>query len=134
MGAAATTGSSAFSTARSSNVLVSDMASYPHVLAVERLDVERLGLLRLVRMAGAGIHLEVAHQLALQRAALEHALDRLLADALRVLAVENLARRALFDSAGVAGVPLIKLVLGLVTREDRLLRIDHNYVIAGIDM
>src|SRR4029434_5196505 len=102
MGAEATTGSSAFSTARSSNVLVSDIGSYPHVLAVERLDVERFGLLRVVRMAGAGIYLEVAHQLALQRPALEHPLDRLLEDALRVLAVEDLAWRALFNAAGVA--------------------------------
>src|SRR3954447_2948520 len=91
--------------------------SYPHVLAVECLDIQRLGLLCLVRMLVGAINFQVAHQLALQRAALEHALHRLLDDTLRELAFEDLARRALLDAARVARVPLIELVVGLAAGE-----------------
>src|ERR1700694_1950217 len=108
--------------------------SYPHILAVERLDIEGLRLLRLMRVLVGGIHFQIAHELALQRPAAEHALHRLHHDALRELALEDLSRRALLDASGIAGVPLIELVVGLPAREDGLVSVDHDYVIAQVDV
>src|SRR3546814_6258022 len=51
------------------------------VLAIHARDIEHFGVLRDVRMFGAGIDAQVTHLLAPQRPAREHALDRLCAHA-----------------------------------------------------
>src|SRR5262245_26150979 len=98
--------------------------SGPRVLAVERLHVQHLGLLGLVGMRRTLVDLQVAHELALQRPAPEHAADRQLEDPLREFAVVKPARRALLDAAGVARVAVVDLVVGLVAAEHHLLGID----------
>src|SRR5205823_12845949 len=100
--------------------------SYPHILAVERLGIEALGLLCVVRVRVGGVDLQVAHELALQRSAAEHALHRLLHDALRELALEDSPWRRLLDAPGIAGMPLIELVVGLAAGEDGLVGVDHD--------
>ena len=58
-------------------------------LRIQRGDVERRRLLAVMRMLGAGIDVQMLHLRALQRAAGDHALDRLLHHALGVRAVER---------------------------------------------
>src|SRR5690606_41418318 len=55
----------------------------PRVLAIHDSNVDRLGLLGFVRMLVARIDAQIAELLAAKRAARQHALDRLLDDALR---------------------------------------------------
>src|SRR3546814_13411785 len=52
------------------------------VLAVHRSDVEHFGVLRLMRMIGAGEDAQVAHLLTAERAARDHAFDGLFEHAL----------------------------------------------------
>src|SRR5262245_59924813 len=80
------------------------------------------------------VDLEGAHPLALQGAALQHALDRQLDSALGELAVENLARGGLLDAARVAGVAVVDLVRRLIAGEDDLLGIDDDDVVAAVDV
>ena len=63
------------------------------VLAVQRRDVERCGLLGRVRMLGALVDAQVAELLAAERAARQHALDGLLDDALGEAAFEDRTSR-----------------------------------------
>ena len=121
--------------ARSARVLVSvAMDLDPHVLAVELGDVERHRVLRHVRMLGALVDAQVAHQLALERTAREHALDGLVDDALGVLAVHDLAGRALLDATGIAGVVVVDLVFVLGAGEDDLVGVDDDDVVTAIDV
>ena len=69
-----------------------------------------------------------------ERPARKHALDRLLDDALGVLALEDRLGRALLDAADVARVVIVVLVFALVAGEDDLLRIDHDDVVAVVDV
>src|SRR5690242_7014938 len=80
------------------------------VLGVQRADIQRLRLLRLMRMLGAGINAQVGELPFAQRAAREHALDRLLHHALGIFAGHDGASRALLDAADVSGVPVVYLV------------------------
>src|SRR5262245_24968666 len=82
----------------------------PRVLAIELRDVERDGRLRRVRMLGTLVDLEIAHQLALQRTAREHALDGELDYPLGELAFDDPLRRGGLDAARVAGVAVVDLV------------------------
>src|SRR3546814_4236048 len=61
-------------------------------------------------MLGAGIDAQVLHLLAAEVVARDHALHRLLHDALRILAFKDLAHRPFLDAAGIAGVPVELLV------------------------
>ena len=80
------------------------------------------------------VDLEIAHQFALQRSALQHALHGLLDDALGELALEDPPRRRLLDAAGVAGVPVVDLVGVLIAGEDDLLGVDDDDVVAAVDV
>ncbi len=66
-------------------------------------------------MGGALIDAQVAHDLAAERAAGQHALHRLLDHTLGEAAVENELGAALFDAAGEAGVVVIDLLVALAT-------------------
>src|SRR3546814_2626934 len=59
------------------------------VLAIHARDIEHFGVLRDVRMFGAGIDAQVTHLLAPQRPARDHALDRLFEHALGEAAFEH---------------------------------------------
>ena len=85
-------------------------------------------------MLRALVDAQVAELLAAERAAREHALDRLLDHALREAAVEDEARRALFDAALKPGVVVVHLVFTLPAGEDHLLRVDDDDVVAIVHM
>src|ERR1700730_6885939 len=104
------------------------------VLAVQRGDIEKLRLLRLVRVLGSGKDPEVLHHAAPERSARHHALDRLLDDALRMFAIENGALAAPLDAAGIAGVPIEDAVGTLVAGQLDLFGIDDDDVVAAIHM
>ncbi len=97
-------------------------------------DIELLGLLRLMRMLGAGIDAQVSELHATQRSARQHALDRLLDDALRELAFHDLLGGALLDAADIAGVVMVDFLLALAAGEHGLGGIDDDDVVAVVDM
>src|SRR5690606_14588787 len=98
----------------------------PLVLGVQRRNVERLGLLGDMRMFGAGVDAETLHLATAERAARDHALDGLLDHTLGETALEQLARGALLDAAGMAGVPVVGLVGVLLAGEGDLVGIDDD--------
>ena len=65
------------------------------------------------------IDAEIAELGASERPVRQHALHRLLDDALGELALEDRARRALLDAADEAGVVVIDLLLALAARSAR---------------
>ena len=87
-----------------------------------------------MRMLRAGIDAQVLHLATAERAARNHALDRLFHDALREAALEDLARGALLDAAGVPGVPVVHLVGVLLAGQRDLVGVDDDDVVAIVDM
>src|SRR6202165_2704431 len=114
--------------------MVSDILCGPHVLAVHRSDIERLGLLGLMRMLGPGINLEIAELYATKWPARNHALDGLLDHALGKTALEDRLCRAFLDAADKAGVIVIDLVVALAPGEHDVGRVDDDDVVTAIDM
>src|ERR1700730_15468581 len=104
------------------------------VLAVQRGDIEKLRLLRLVRVLGSGKDPEVLHDPTPERPARHHALDRLLDDAFGMLAVENGALAAPLDAAGITGIQIEDAVGALVAGQLDLLGVDDDDVVAAIHM
>src|SRR5690349_20447969 len=100
--------------------MLSAMLCGPHVLAIHLGDIDRLRLLRLVRMVPTGIDVKVAHLPAAQRTTRNHALDRLLDHALRKAALENFPSRTLLDMADIAGVLVIDLVVALAAGQHHM--------------
>ena len=68
-------------------------------LAFSSADVEAFGLLRFMRMLGAGVDAQVRHLATASGLSRKHALDGLFQHALGEVAVEDLARGALLDAA-----------------------------------
>ena len=99
-----------------------------------RRDVEDFGVLRFVRMLGAGEDAQVAHLLAAQRAARDHALDGLFEHALGEAAFEHLAGGDFLDAAGIAGVLVIDLVRQLLAGEPHLVGVDDDDIVTAIDV
>src|SRR3546814_18438275 len=62
----------------------------------------------------------------------DHALHRLLHDALRILAFKDLAHSPFLDAAGVAGVPVELLVGELLAGQLHLLGVDDDHVVATV--
>src|SRR5450756_2252394 len=114
--------------------MVSDILCGPHVLAIHRSDIERLGLLGLVRMLGAGVNPQIAELHAPERPARNQALDRLLDHALGKTALEDRPRGAFLYAADEAGAVVIDLVLTLAPGEHDMRRVDDDDVVAAIDM
>ena len=83
-------------------------------------------------MLGTAVDAQVAHLLAAQRAAGEHALDRLQDHPLGETALEDLAGGAVLDAAGKAGVPVVALVGALVAGHLHLLGVDDDHVVAHV--
>src|SRR3954452_18275328 len=89
------------------------------------LDLERRGLLGLVRVLGAGVHLELAEDLAAEAVLGEHPPHRLLDGPARVL-LEQLAVGGRRQTARVARVPVGQLLGRLVAGERDLARVHHD--------
>jgi hypothetical protein len=77
---------------------------------------------------------EVAQDAAAQRSPRDHPLDRLAEHPIRVLTLEDLRRGALLDAAGVAGMPVVRLLVALVAGQPHLFGVDHDDVVAAVDM
>src|SRR5262245_39559587 len=84
-------------------------------------------------MLGAGVDLQLRQLLAAEAVAREHAPDRL-AEHLRRHALELLSERPLAQAAGVAGMPVVHLVLELVPGHGDLLRVHDYDEVAGVDV
>ena len=108
--------------------------SAPAVLGIELGDVEHGRRLRGVRVVRTLIDAQVAELLLAQRPARQHALDRLLDDALGELALEDRLGRALLDAADIAGVVVIDLLVALAAGEHHLLGVDDDDIVAVVDM
>src|SRR6516225_3738701 len=104
----------------------------PRILAVQGGDVEPNRLLRFVLVIGPGKDPEVLHDPAPERSARHHALDCLLDDPFRMLAVENGPLATALDAAGVPRMPVEYVVLTLVAGQLDLLGIDDDDVVATI--
>src|SRR5262249_28291854 len=118
----------------SRDCMVSDILCGPHVLAVHRSDINLLGLLGFMGMFGAGVDAQIAHLHAADRTTRDHALDRVLDDALGETTLEDRLRGALLDAADEAGVLVVDLVVALATGQHDMCRIDDDDVIATVDV
>src|SRR5580658_7332827 len=95
--------------------------------------VEWFGLLRLVRVLGAGVDLQLVQLLATEPGTGEHAPDGASHDLLGPLR-QQIAVLLLGEATGVAAVVVHELLLGLVRGEHDLGRVDHDDVVAGVDV
>lgn len=85
-------------------------------------------------MVGATVDAEIAELPAAERSSWQHPLNGLLHHALGKLAGEDLLRGSLLDAADIAGVVMVDLLLRLSSGQNHLVRIDHNDIVAAIDM
>src|ERR1700679_3533585 len=95
--------------------------------------LHRGGLLRVVRVVGTLVDLELGGHLAAELALGQHALDGFLEDLLRT-ANEQLAVLFLAQAAGETGVAAIELLASLHAGDLDLLGVDDDDVIAHIDI
>src|ERR1700687_3428359 len=95
------------------------------------LNLERLGLLRLVGMLTACKHVQLPEHAPAERVLRQHALDRELDHALGVLA-EKLVQSDRLDAADVSGMVVVDLVGELAPGDTDLLRIYHHDVVAHV--
>src|SRR5207247_8390201 len=97
------------------------------------LPAERLGCLRAMRMLGAGVDLQLRDLLPGEPVLREHALDGTPQDLLRA-PVELLAQRAAAQPAGIAGVPVVALLVELVAGDPDPFGVDDDDEVAAVDM
>ncbi len=87
----------------------------------------------LMRMLRPTHDLELAEHLSSQRIARQHTLDRLRENPLRS-PIEKLLQGFGLEIADVARMPVVELVLELSAGHANLLGVDHDNIVAGIDM
>ena len=79
-------------------------------------------------MLSTFVDAEIAELRAAERPVRQHALHRLLDDALGELALEDRARGALLDAADEVGVVVIDLLVALAAGQDDLFGVDNDDV------
>src|SRR5215469_9289382 len=84
-------------------------------------------------MLVAAVDVQLRSHLAAHLGLGQHALDRLFHNLFR-LALEQADERLFAQTTGETGIAAIDLLLALETGEPNLLGIDHDYVIAHIDV
>src|SRR4051794_36247410 len=89
------------------------------------LQVQRLRILRPVRMLGAGVDLQLRQLLRGEAVLRQHSLDGL-AQHLGGPALELLAQRALLEPAGIPGVAVVDLLVELVAGDRDLLGVHDD--------
>ena len=87
-----------------------------------------------MRMIGTSINLEFSHDLAAQRVARNHALHRLVDDALGMIAIQTRAEGFALDASGPSGMPVEVLLGPFVAGQMHLFRVDHDDEITGVDV
>src|SRR6185295_1319908 len=95
------------------------------------IDLHRRRLLRLVWVLGSGVDLQLLQLPAREAVSGEHPLDRHADDLLRS-ALEHLAERPRAQSAWIAAVAVIDLVVEFVPGDLDLGRIDHDHEVPGV--
>src|SRR3990172_5486478 len=90
-------------------------------------------LLRGMRMALTGIHLEFLQHRVAERTFGQHALDRNFQHAPGMTRMQ-LAKVGGVNAARICGVTMIKLGIRLVARHAQLINVDHDDKIAAIDV
>src|SRR6266498_1039284 len=96
-------------------------------------DLERLRLLRGVRVVRTGVDLELLALGAAELVLRQHALDDLLQQPVGAR-IEQLAERALAQAAGVAAVPVGELLVALVASQRDLAGVDDDDEVARVHM
>jgi len=86
-----------------------------------------------MRMFGTAVHLELAVHRAAERILRQHALDGDFDDALRMRCQQVLETHGL-QVADVAGEAVVHLVVQLGASDGNLLRVDHDDIIASVDV
>src|SRR5579862_1087309 len=97
------------------------------------VSLQRLRVLGLVRVLGAGVDLQLRDLLPREPVLGEHPLDRD-ADHLGRAPVELLAERAAAQAAGIARVAVVPLLVELVSRHLDLLGVHDDHEVAGVDV
>src|SRR5919197_2748967 len=97
------------------------------------LPLQGLRRLRTVRMLRPRVDLQLCDLLPGQPVPRQHALHRAAQNLLRP-ALELLAQRAAAEAAGIAGVPVVALLVELVARDPDLLGVDDDDEVAGVDV
>ena len=97
------------------------------------LERERLRLLGRMRMGRAGVHLELLQHLAAETVLRQHAADGT-TNAFGGLGAQQIAVGLRPDATGVTRVVVDEHLVALVRREDDLVGVDHDDVIAGVDV
>ena len=97
------------------------------------LNVKNLGLLCGVRVFGASVDLELFDHGVAETALREHTLDRDFESTTGVLGLHFL-EGGFVDTARIAGVTVVRLLTGLFSRQLELVSVDHDDVVARIDM
>ena len=100
---------------------------------VGRVEFHGHGLLSEVRVLIALVDLELGGHLAAELALGQHALDALLDDSFGT-ASEQLDEALFAETAGEASVAAIELLVALHAGENNLFAVDHNDVIAHVDV
>src|SRR5207249_11343340 len=95
------------------------------------LDLEGFRLLRRMRMRSACVDLELPQHGVAERAFRQHAFHRLLQHALR-LGRMQLRETGLPDAAGVFGMAVVGLPLGLLAGDAQLCDVDDDDIVAGV--
>src|SRR3954453_5197662 len=108
-------------------------ASWPASAGPGMVEREGLGLLSLVGVFGAGVHLQLLQHLAPERALREHAFDRV-ADGILGLAGAQVGVLLRLQAARLGPVPVELLGLGLARGEHDLGRGDDHDVIARVEV
>src|SRR3954462_2349218 len=113
---------------RATDVLRLPVPRYCAMSAIER---ELLRRLRLVRMLGTGVDLELGELRRGELVLRQHALDGL-ADDLGRTAVELFPHRPRLEATGKAGVAVDHLLVELLTGEVDLLRVDDDHEVTRV--
>src|SRR5690349_4304411 len=84
-------------------------------------------------MVGAGVHLKLAQLLGAEAIMWKHALDRAADDLFRS-SLEEVTEGLLLVALGIAAVAGVDLALELVARHGDPLRVEHDHVVAAIEV
>src|SRR4051794_27792374 len=95
-------------------------------------DFEPLGLLSVVGVSGTAVDLQLFDHLPAELVLRQHAEDGALDHRLRLVGADE-TRRLLAEAARIERVVTVNLVRLLLARQEDLLGIDHDDVIAGVE-
>src|SRR3546814_4453751 len=87
-----------------------------------------------MRVSSARENAQVTHLLTAKRSARDHAFNGFFQNAFRETTLQHLGSGHALDTASIAGVLVVNLVLQLLARELHLFGVDHDDIVTAIDM